>query len=99
MDNAEKYVEAPNRVMPILLPLTSLIDFISGFDQPSMVRTGRGDAMAIKSLPLIRGPFPTMGASSWATPRSMSTAGRLALPCAGLTMRHRHFCAIRKAVR
>ena len=42
--------------MPVLsglvLGLLALIDLISGLDHPSIVRTGNGDAIAIKSLPL-----------------------------------------------
>ena len=30
------------------------MDLISGFDQPSIVSTGNGDEIAIKSLPLMR---------------------------------------------
>src|SRR5438552_18201367 len=49
-----KWVDAPKRVTPILLPLRSLTDLISGLAQASMVRTGNGDPITIRSLPLRR---------------------------------------------
>src|SRR5205807_8970633 len=51
IDNLAKSLDAPKRATPTLFTLTSLIELISGLAQPSMVRTGNGDAIAIRSLP------------------------------------------------